>query len=346
MGYKIAYFYYNFYPIIGGASVHGYNLAKELHQLGNRLYKVNGQSDPFTTKYPKSLFGIIKVILISDIVYVRIDFLRKFRNLIPFIAKFFFIKKVVVELNCPSDELLIRNNLKASVKILDVLYSWYLRFMDKVIVVSYPLKKYAIKALKLKNVAVIENGGEKFNVNPEKIRKFIVNEVENLKSQNRNIIVWASSVDKMNNMYEIARLARLCNDDTSIITILKENSENINIEQSSKLILYKNLLRDEVGYIIQNAQFGIALYNEYPWSRWGFYNSSLKVYEYLANGLKVFTNIKTMKDPNLIKIDNIREIPDHINITHSSQVKSLNHYRSWKNVALETNEIFESVMQN
>ena len=99
---KIGFIYYTFYPVTGGASVHGYNLAKELSKKGYKLYKINGEPDPYTNRLKHPIPGLFWIMANCDLIYIRMDYFLYLRNFVS-ILTLLSGKKMIVELNNPSD---------------------------------------------------------------------------------------------------------------------------------------------------------------------------------------------------------------------------------------------------
>ncbi len=302
----IGFFYYSFYPVKGGASVHGYNLAKELALKGYKLLKVNGEPDPYTEK-KSGLWGLIYILLVSDIVFVRLDYFKKMRNFIPLVAKL-FRKKVMAELNSPSDELRLFGATEMDIQKADRFMRFLSRFVDKFLVVSPPVKKYCTEILQLNNVSVIENGGEVFELEALAVSQEFQDVIEEITTSYDQVAVWAGSPNKMQEMSFIGGIGEALDATCALILI---TTSPIRLPESltrrENIYVFSELGRDEVKWIIRQADIGFAFYEDYYWSRWGFYNSSLKVYEYLVNGLWVISNkeelipidehIKLLNDP-------------------------------------------------
>ena len=343
---KIGFIYYTFYPVSGGASVHGYNLAKELHSLGYDLYKINGDPDPFTTKMNNPVTGIFKILANCDLIYIRMDYFLNLRNLVSLFA-LARGKKIVVEINSPSDELYLFGHGDKYIGYIDRIMSKILRKADAVLTVSEPLKKYCTDALKLDNIQVVENGGEIFNESELSANKDVKEELSSIKKKYPKIIVWSGSVNEMQDLSTIQRIAESQVKKTAVILIAKENINESDIPTSvENLFIFNDLARDDVKYVISNSHIGLALYNEYPWSRWGFYNSSLKIFEYLNNGLLTITNTAGTDAqrayPNFRSIGSVNDMVKEID-SYTPQSFTVPAPRTWGDVARETSEILQKV---
>jgi len=352
---KIGYIYYDFYPVKGGASVHGYNLAKELTKLGYKLFKINGSADPFTKKYNSRFTGFFKILKESDVIYLRMDYFFKLRN----ISSLFSLiagKKLIIELNSPSDELYLFGKSIRYVLWIDSLVQFVLKRADAVIVVSEPIKKYCIEALSLNpgKVHVIENGGEVFHSDNGPVAgkkqnqktNLLDKKIEDIKSKYRQIAVWAGSSNKMQDLKWLNEISAIQKEKTAFIIIMKEE-KNEEIEFGSQnQFLFKNLSRSEVSKVILSSDFGLAFYDDYQWSRWGFYNSSLKIFEFLNNNLITLSNIEgteiQKRYPNFLVAKDSESVLKILNSDLNLKPEK-SQIRTWEIVGKEVSEIIQQV---
>ncbi|TVP98196.1 MAG: hypothetical protein EA359_18600 [Balneolaceae bacterium] len=339
---KIGFLYYKFYPIEGGAAIHGYNLAKELSLLGFKLYKLNGENDPYTIKLNNPFTGFFWMLAKCDLFYARMDYFFKFRNFLVVLA-LLFRKKMIVELNAPSDELYLYGKTKAYIDRVDWLMARILKRADVVIVVSEPIKQYCSKQLGLENVVVVENGANPFDISSESVSENIIRQLNSIKSNWQKLVVWSGSTNKMQNLDDLIILAKKTKTKAAFLIIAKEEpGEQLQDVNEPNVFIWKGLKRPDVEYIIKESDVGIAIYDDYHWSRWGFYNSSLKTFEYLNNGLitisnKEGTEIQKMNS-NFRYARNLDEMLTFID-EKLPATGSVNQYRTWKHVASEISNL-------
>lgn len=344
---KIGFIYYTFSPVSGGASVHGYNLARELHELGYELYKLNGRPDPFTRKLENPIRGLFRILKNCDLIYIRMDYFLNLRNLISLLA-LAGRKKIIVEINSPSDELHLFGRGKSYIRWVDRIMSKILKRMDAVITVSEPLRQYCVQALALENVHVIENGGEIFDDADERASRSIKDALAGIRKKFSKIVVWSGSVNDMQDLSHFKKIAATLKRNTAIVLVVKEemNREFLPVTEEN-VFLFKNLSRNDVKYIVSNSDIGMAFYSEYPWSRWGFYNSSLKIFEYLNNGLLTITNTTGIgiqqTYPNFRFAEDIDEIIRLIE-EYSDRNFKIKKPRTWSDVANETSRIIQDIV--
>lgn len=345
---KIGFIYYSFFPVTGGASVHGYNLAKELHKFGYQLYKLNGDPDPYTRKLTNPIKGLVWILANCDLIYIRMDYFLNLRNLISLLA-LISQKKVIVEINSPSDELHLFGRGEKYIRSVDRIMKKILKKTDAVITVSKPLKNYCSRALNLDNVHVIENGSEVFDINENAISDWVRTALSEIKKNFPKIVVWSGSANNMQDLSKLGKIADSQTGKTAIILIVKDEFRKSDLpETRDNIFIFRNLPRDDVKYIVSSADIGLALYREYPWSRWGFYNSSLKIFEYLNNGLLTITNTKgsdiQQSYPNFRFAEDVHKMIDFID-TYTSQGFEIDATRTWSDVAQETSVIIQEVAE-
>lgn len=355
---KIGFIYYDFYPVKGGASVHGFNLAKELTTLGYTLYKINGAEDPYTKKYKNRFIGFFKILKWSDVIYLRMDYFLKLRNLSSLFA-LIAGKKLIIELNSPSDELYLFGKSLRYVMCVDLLVRFVLKRAAAIIVVSEPIKRYCVEALSLnaEKVHVIENGGEVFHSDIDSLEtvkysrrsKLLDKKIEEIKKEYKKIAIWAGSSNKMQDLKWLNEISEIQKNKTAFIIIVKEEKGEEVDFRSKNQFLFKNLSRKEVSKFIMSSDVGLAFYEDYKWSRWGFYNSSLKIFEFLNNNLITITNIEgtgiQRKYPNFMVAKDSESVLKILNsdFNHSPKKSQI---RTWKDVSKEVSEIIQQVYNN
>ncbi|MDZ7720266.1 MAG: glycosyltransferase [Balneolaceae bacterium] len=345
---KVGFIYYTFYPVTGGASVHGFNLAKELYKKGYELFKINGEPDPYTHRLKNPISGLFWILANCDLIYLRMDYFLYMRNFVSILA-LLSRKKIIVELNNPSDELHLFGRGKKYIQFTDRIISKILKRADAVITVSEPLKRYCEEALRLNNVHVIENGGEIFDDSSDKVSSKITEKLEELKKIYSRTVVWSGSANNMQDLKNLEEIAKSQKGETAVLLLVKDDNQNNTLPVSKEnLFVFKNLPREDVKYIISNSDIGLALYKEYPWSRWGFYNSSLKIFEYLNNGLLTITNkegTEVQKSyPNFKFAGSNEEIITLINEYSDERSFDIEQPRTWEDVAEETSQIIQQIL--
>ena len=345
---KIAYIYYNFYPVTGGASVHGYYLARELSNLGYELYKINGEADPHTKKLKSRIFGLIWMLWYCDLFYIRMDYFSNFRNLITKIAVL-FKKKVVVELNSPSDELHLFGKTEKEIRKADKKISAVLKRVDAVIVMSSATQRYCHEALGLNNVHVIENGGEVFSSDVAGVSKSIQNRLAEIRKNSDVVVIWPGSLNWMQHVDMIREVSKKAGDRISFLIVTGDEFTGLQQKFGDNVHVIQATSRANVEYMIVNSDAGLALYGDYSWCRWGFYNSSLKVFEFLNNGLETICNKEgsavQQAYKNFHHIRNSDEIVTFLEGIRTGRNTISTPNRTWKDVALETSEILKEVIR-
>lgn len=344
---KIGYLYYKFYPVDGGAAIHGYYLAKELSRIGHQLFKLNGEQDPYTEKLSHPVLGFIWMLKNCDLFYVRMDFFLKPRNFLVVIL-LLFRKKIVVELNTPSDELILYGKSRSYIRIVDKIYSIILKRTDALIVVSSQIERYCREELGLENVTVIENGADRFKINKSILRPEIVRQVREVKEKGNKLIIWTGSTNKLQDLDLIKKIVDSIGNRTHLFLIVKEEEGFSPGLGNDQVKLFKELERADVEFIISEADAGLALYEDYSWCRWGFYNSSLKIFEYLNNSLITISNKPGSEVQKSSDNFYYKETPEEIvkMIADLPEKNDVMDFRSWKDVAKDTNDVIQSVVKS
>lgn len=330
----------------GGASVHGYNLAKELALRGHRVLKINGQPDNFT-EFHAGLRGFLYTVMLSDIIYVRIDYFIKIRNLIPVIAKLFG-KKVVAELNSPSDELLLQGFSKKYMAWMERIWKILIHFPDHVIVVSEPVKSFCVQILNCKSVTVVPNGGEIIDEDELKVGADFKRQFDDIKGKYDKIIIWVGTTNKIQEFDALLKAGMVIDKKYALFVITSGDMEfGDGFKNRDNIFHFSSLERDVIKELLIKSDIGLALFSNYDWCRWGFYISSLKLYEYLCNGLSVITTTKELRDlhPNIFYLDNITGINDVLEKIDKRSI-TVTDNRTWKQVAGEVEQVMTGVLNH
>ena len=213
---------------------------------------------------------------------------------------------------------------------------------------SEPLKRFCEEALQLQNVHVIENGGEIFGDESDDVSKEVKEKIGYIKQRFSKTVVWSGSANNMQDIGQLEAIGKAQQGESAVVLIIKEDEhQHVDLPDSSEnLFIFKNLPREDVKYIISNSDIGLALYREYPWSRWGFYNSSLKIFEYLNNGLLTITNTDgtevQQSYPNFRYAKSNEDIIKWINQFEGRSFE-IENPRTWSDVAAETSQILKQV---
>lgn len=345
---NIGYLYYTFYPVTGGASVHGYYLARELKHAGFDLYKLNGEEDPYTTKLNSPMKGAIWILRNCELIYARADYFLYPRNFFTVLA-LLLGKKVVLELNSPSDELRLFGRSDRYIRFVDKIAAFFFKKACAVIAVSEPVKRYCEQELDLQNVTVIENGGEPFQHPGKKASAEIRERAAEICKAYPVRVVWSGSVNRMQNLSLLEKIASADPGRVALLVLANvdgnASSHSPELFQKKNVFRFENLPRADVEFLISVSTAGLAFYEDYSWCRWGFYNSSLKIFEYLNNGLITLTNTSgtavQRQYPNFRQVLNSEDILEIIRDLPTEKPSSSREIRTWSDVGKETDKILK-----
>jgi glycosyltransferase involved in cell wall biosynthesis len=289
---KSIFFYYRkIFPITGGMSVHGYNLAYELNRQGFKLKTVKQRkSELFEILDLTNIPKLIKEINNCDYIYYRVPLhsFSKFERFLSYFPK----RKKILEINAPIEELLSENSLKKLEKKHYQRYQWNLKQADKYVVVSKKLKDYLIGkwGISPEKILITSNG-----CNPDKYRDNFKGRTF-ITSLNKIVVFWAGNPEikfhNSNNLYEILEAFK---DRENLIFVI--GGYNITNTTYKNAIFLPKINYKEIFYYINDADILLALYGDFKWSPIGFYNSSVKFFDYWASGKPTIApNMGQIKD--------------------------------------------------
>ncbi|TXL65951.1 glycosyltransferase [Zeimonas arvi] len=153
-----------------GGSVHGFQLSRRLHELGNDLcsFYVGEDFDPLVRHYRgRQIFSFLRDL---GCIYLRVEWAGGPERFSP--IKLLSIRKIPVvwELNGTSIELLYSGRTASTVRNVNLRLRKLAPFADAAIAVSQEIADYAASTLGLKNVHVVPNGSDPLLFRPSESR--------------------------------------------------------------------------------------------------------------------------------------------------------------------------------
>lgn len=300
---KIGYMYdFEAYPPCGGNHVHAMELTQGFTRCGHSVSVVSDPTMPGVTNFdtkPEELQAFIENI---DILYVRIDArfimhwdaLKNCMRLIGDLA-------VVWEINSPANEAFAyswlggkSNSIKESyfkrlkrlVHATRKVPGVYLeeRFRKKMaknvsaaICVSKALDRYASVALDIPKVLILPNGGQLISEDEIRQRR------ERGQLDGFTVLYSGSAMypwQGLNYLSEVIKLALKEAPDISFVLAVNQRVPGLPI--ADNVVVLEHLDREKILDAICASDACVSLHPEYPWSKYGFHNSPMKLFEYMA----------------------------------------------------------------
>jgi len=361
---KIGFFYVPYYPLSTGRSVHGFKLVQALKKRGHQVLSCLGDGNPDCIQYERTKWGAIKLARDADVLYIRVagmplySFLEK-STLLKLVRPYSL--PVVWEVNAPVEELkasfpegaerdaLIRSeNRKRRL---------LARLVDAGIGVSEVLRKYVRDFLGIKKAFSIPNGSD-----PSLFASENLQETALIHLKDKFKVCWAGNAENpwqgIDIILETAK--RMQHIDPRIIFIVITGNSCWKFPVLKNLLVLRQIPYVDLPHYLAAADVCLCLYNGYDWSEWGFYNSPLKLFDYLAAGKPVIASNRG-QIPTVIKsgvngivvdgtvemiIDSIMELKANREkrafLGNNARNDVINFY-NWDRVAEQTEDILKDV---
>ncbi|WP_017729794.1 glycosyltransferase [Nafulsella turpanensis] len=290
---NIGLIYTKFYPLTSSASVHGYQLVTNFKKLGYQVNTIGVGKNELTRDFPKSPSGIVNFYNNSDVIYIRLN---------PWLKNDWFTlikllslgkKKIVWEVNSPSEEALanydpsrIPLSVKKWVKTQNNKRKSLAKLCDLSISVSEALQKDMKERFKVQNSHYIPNGSD-----PELFKPKVKDENNPLAGMTAGkfVVVWAGNAAfKWQGTSLIGEVAaKMKGIDRDVVFLYISNVSIYN-----QVVLPNLISLGEINYLklpdfLNFADVALCLYNRFNWSPIGFYNSPLKMYDFMAMELPI-----------------------------------------------------------
>ena len=283
---SIFFFYPSIFPVVSGMSVHGYNLLKEFAKLGFKIKTYNQRPHELFEVVPhRKYYRLIKELWNADYIYYRTGFeFTKFEILLYLVKRKSSV--AIIEVNAPLEELIISRPDIPITKFEKRIFRYKLISADKIVVVSKILKEYLTSEYYINptKVVVAPNGGT-----IEQTGNF--GDTFLSKVSNRVKVFWAGdariSTQNYNNLLTVANELREHDE------LLFVYAGNRKIEGSRpNVIMLPPIDYNEINKYINDSDILLVYYDNYDWCPIGFYNSSLKYFDYMASGKPVVASNK------------------------------------------------------
>ena len=287
---KVGFFYPPYYPLGSGASVHGYHLVKGLKKRGHQILSCLGDGNPDCINFERTKAGAIKVAMQADILYIRIDtfsFLKKATLLKLFRP---FSLPVVWEVNAPTEEL--NASFPPGTKRDRIVRSENLKRMALAklvsagIGVSETLRIYIRNFLGIKKAYSIPNGSDPDHFSSDKIVPTPLTHLDN-----KFKIIWTGTTTPWQGLDLIVEIAKKMEQPhPDIIFIVVTNDSKLTFPVLKNLLILRSIPYTDIPSHISASDVCLCLYNEYNWLKYGFYGSSLKLFDYMASNKPVIAS--------------------------------------------------------
>jgi glycosyltransferase involved in cell wall biosynthesis len=347
-------------PPRSGGSVHTYQVSQYLARQGYELLALeNEQGEQFSHLFPRSWVGLKALIQAADVLYFRIDGKAgwEITSLIPRLIQ--SNKPVVWEINATLEELQV---LPKSLRLRDragtVLRSLSARRANAALCVSAPLVKYA-EDMGLHHATLTPNGSD-----PSMFHKNLRDPRVFSGLENHFRVVWAGSTSynwhDFKTMLDCATYLETVDPEIGF-AVVGNRPDLSDAEIPNNVVFYPAVPYLEVPKYFAAADIGLCLYRAITWSRYGFFFSPLKLFDYAACGVPVlYTDFPEldrvahslgMKVPEadvrglankILQLKNDRDL--HLRLGEKARQSVLSYY-NWARVGQQTERVLHSVMK-
>jgi glycosyltransferase involved in cell wall biosynthesis len=359
---KIGFFYLATYPPASGYSSHGYHLIRNFVRRGHTILSCLGDGNPDCVNYPRSKWGAIQVANKADVLYIRVlctSPLEK-ATLLKLVRPYSL--PVVWEVNAPVEELkaLLFQDPLIEEKIAkeNRRRKFLAQFVDAAIGVSDVLKDYCQKFLEINRSFSIPNGSDPELFDPERAKKTVLDKFPNLYK-----VMWVGDAlnpwQGVNIILEVAK--RVAQFDKDIIFIFLTRS-GYPFPLQENIMVLKEVSYLELPHYLLGADLCLCLYNEYNWLEYGFYGSSLKLFDYMAAAKPIIASdmgqiSQVIQDGvnGFLTSNKVDEIVERILWLKENRLrgeemgkearKGVIRYYNWNRVAEETEKVLQVVMK-
>ncbi len=357
---KIGFFYVPYYPLSSGRSVHGYHLVKGLKKRGHQILSCLGDENPDCTNFERTKSGALKLARQADVLYIRINthsFL-KLSTLLKLVRPFSL--PVVWEVNAPTEELqagfpagakrdkIIRNeNMKRKL---------LAKFVSAGIGVSEILKNYIKNFLGIEKAYCIPNGSDPHHFLPDKALPTPL-----IHLANRFKIIWTGNANPWQGIELIVETARRMEQThPDVIFIIVTTDIKYNFPILKNLLVLKGVSYADIPSYILASDVCLCLYHEYNWLTYGFYGSSLKLFDYMASGKPVIASdmgqistvihdgtngllVDSRIDSIINKIIELKSNPQKRAFLGKNAREDVINYYNWNRIAEQTEAVLKEV---
>lgn len=300
------------FPPRGGNHVHALELIQGFLDAGHHVSVVDDPSMPrvesFSSSDVASLNAFSETI---DVLYVRIDarYLSDLPSITECMNRVSGRKPVVWEINAPANETLafswlggreaavkesflriLKRRLHAARKLAGIKREEMYRRnlcekVDAAICVSSALGQYAREVLALDNIVVLPNGGPLISEEEIARRRTERNDSAFTVFYSGSAIYPWQGLDFISSVITRARTRA-----PDIRFVLAVNQRTEFLPRGDNVDIREGLNRDGILSAICCSDACVALHPDYPWSDYGFHNSPMKLFEYMACMAPVVTS--------------------------------------------------------
>lgn len=309
------------FPPKGGNHVHALELTQGFIKNGHSVSVVNDSTMPNAHSFTDSQEDLKLFMQSIEILYVRIDArdTRRWTALSECTRIASITSKkipIVWEINAPANETLAYSwlsgkSLKKKEGVLTYLRRWvhatrkipgiyfeerHRRHISKnvstAICVSKAIGAYAEEVLAIKDILVLPNGGPIISEDEINKRKALRND------DAFTVLYSGSAMYPWQGLNFLSQVIDLANKRSSGIKfVLAVNQKKDDLPCSDNVVVVEHLNREQIFDAICAADACVSLHPEYPWTKYSFHNSPMKLFEYMACMTPaVASNIGQMRD--------------------------------------------------
>ena len=267
-------------PFAGGA-VHGYHVVEQLRRLGYRLITAERNTDARLTRFPRTPGGMRALLREADALYVRCD-ARPWDLALLALNRASKRRPVVTEINAIAEERLAYGDgplNRGRVRVVRGYYHQIARLSDAALCVSSDLARFVRDTYPIDpaRVSVAPNGGVPAG-EPRRERDDGVFRV-----------VWAGGArwpwQALDLVVESVRALRLRHPHVELVAYTDDSGARLPREPGIRV--EPPVPHRELAGVLAEMDAALCLYRPMPWSPAGFYNSPLKLFDYLGAGVPV-----------------------------------------------------------
>lgn len=272
------------YPPTSGGSIHGYQLAKNLSELGHTLrsFFFGEDQHPYITHYRAR--SILRFLWNIDVLYLRAEWNGGPERLAA--IKFLAPRRipVIIEFNGTPNETLYSGKTSTDIRTIEARLRRLARITDGAVAVSDEIRAYLVDEIGFRNIVSIPNGGDPDTFRPASN--------PNIARSAPLIVAWVGTTSApwqdLDSLFNAAEILQRSNENIKFWVFGDENKlpKKIPANIIKKGVIPYNILSDT----LNQANVGIHIFKKD--TEHSVHGSPLKIFDYMACGLAIVTQFE------------------------------------------------------